>query len=438
VLLSSSVLVGTSGNVLPFQNVYSVTPVGVSSLDTIFNNTQTDNEGVKVNHSILNLVGGNISAEPTPKGFVKLQRSWKPSKKTAVTSSSKGSDSSTTKQSSSSVLPNIANQVKVTAHNALEKHLAVKMLNVDETISLTGFEQAKSFDTMVDALEKVMYQNPLILGVDSFMYDPSSGKLRIEYADDVQTTKEKQLETLSVAKKLKSKIIKPGMSQGQKEFSIYNYMDKNTKYDDNASISAEDNLFKAVDSEYNDSFTTYGILVKGTGVCMSYTGAFKLLADLSGLDTIVVTGALEGTPHTWMKVKIDSKWYNVDPTNNNTNTGMPYILYNSTDKQARELGYVQDKAFWTDINIPYYVSTDTSKDYYVQKRLEVTSLSEFRTKFTQSVKQGKKKLFFRDIKGLSTDSLNNVITSVLNSELKGKSWNANMYELGNYIGIEYN
>lgn len=435
-LLTGAVLLGSSADVFAYEKPVTVSygglgikniedaliPVHLSSLLTSKNVLSFDDVRSRVTVS-----GGS---------FVNLKRSWKVGAKTSVTSSSKVSSSTIQKQQSSSSSPNIANQVKITAHNGLERHLATKMMNVDGTISLSAFPQTKDFETLLDALEKVMYQNPLILGVDSFEYDSLTNKLHVYYSDDVQTTKTKQVETLTAAKKLKASIIKQGMTQGQKEFAIYNYLDKHTKYDNEASISAEDNLFTSVDAKYNDSFSTYGIIVKKTGVCMSYTGAFKLLADLAGLDTIVVTGKLSGTPHTWMKVKLDSAWYNVDPTNNATNIGMPYVLYNATDKQATKLGYVQDKSFWTDKNIPFYASKSGDKDYYVLNKLEVSSLYQYRAKLTDAIAKGKKKLIVRDLVGLNKNSIQNIVSSVLDSELKNKTWSADLTELGNYIGIE--
>ena len=52
-------------------------------------------------------------------------------------------------------------------------------------------------------------------------------------------------------------------------------------------------------------------------MCASYSAAFKLLADSAGLESIVVTGYLDGSvPHAWNKVKLDDEWYIVDATNN--------------------------------------------------------------------------------------------------------------------------
>ena len=55
----------------------------------------------------------------------------------------------------------------------------------------------------------------------------------------------------------------------------------------------EENDFAGVDAKFNDSFTPYGVLLNKTGVCSSYAGAFKLLAQQAGLECIVVTGNLD-------------------------------------------------------------------------------------------------------------------------------------------------
>ena len=86
------------------------------------------------------------------------------------------------------------------------------------------------------------------------------------------------------------------------------------------------------------------ILLNGLGVCASYSGAFKLLAEAAGLECIVVTGNLEGDlPHAWNKVKVDGEWQIGDSTNND-NELIFNALMNLPDRAAQKvLVYVLDQ-----------------------------------------------------------------------------------------------
>jgi len=120
-------------------------------------------------------------------------------------------------------------------------------------------------------------------------------------------------------------------------------------------------------------------MVKGKGVCVGYAGAFKLLADKAGLQSIVITGGLNNLNHAWNKVYINGDWVHVDVTNNYKNMGVPYYLYEGNDEFANKLGYLVGTDYWTDaeINQLKFNSVKENNDYYVQGNLEVDGLEHF-------------------------------------------------------------
>ena len=73
---------------------------------------------------------------------------------------------------------------------------------------------------------------------------------------------------------------------------------------------------------YDLTFSNYGpegVLLHGTGVCQSYSEAYKLLLAEAGIESHVLTGharKIDGTmeSHAWNLVKIDGKWKHVDVT----------------------------------------------------------------------------------------------------------------------------
>ncbi|WP_213654672.1 transglutaminase domain-containing protein [Paenibacillus vini] len=230
-------------------------------------------------------------------------------------------------------------------------------------------------DFLSDTLLKVKYQNPLILDIESYGFDYKTSTLYIDYSDDKDNIAEKQKEIMKEANSIISQIITNGMSDDEKRQAIYDYLNDHAKYDDAALANAEANNFKTVDKKYNDSFTAYGIIVNKVGVCASYAAVYKLLSDIAGLDSIVVTGYLGGVPHAWNKVEINGKWYNVDPTNNGTNTGIRYLLYNSDDETAEDLEFTFNNKYWTDQGLKKFASEDNSffKRIFLYSVEELTS-----------------------------------------------------------------
>lgn len=192
----------------------------------------------------------------------------------------------------------ISDEQKITANSALSEYLAVTMMGGETIIDLSDFPEAQSEEILVDAWQEATYQNPLILGVDGAKISTDGKTMLISYEDSQADMLKKQGKIKKEVSKVVKDIIKPDMTDLQKEYAINAYLTKIAEYDDAALENAEKNNFKKVDEKFNDSFTPYGVLINKVGVCASYASAFKLLADEAKLDAIVVTGYLDGeVPH---------------------------------------------------------------------------------------------------------------------------------------------
>lgn len=252
---------------------------------------------------------------------------------------------------------------KVTANSALSEYLAIHMLNGSEQIDISAFPEAADTALVVDAFLEAQYQNPLILGIKEVGMDTLDHILYIRYDDDTETSEAKRKELERKVAEITSEIITDGMSDLDKELAINAYLCDNAVYDNDALENAEENDFKYVDERYNDSFTAYGVLVNNVGVCASYSAAFKLLADAAGLESVVVTGYLEGNlPHAWNKVKLDGKWNIVDATNND-NDVVQNALFNLSDSAAYSM-LVEDERFVLDSNLYDYEAPSDDNEYY--------------------------------------------------------------------------
>lgn len=99
-----------------------------------------------------------------------------------------------------------------------------------------------------------------------------------------------------------NQVITSGMSQLDKASALHDWLTDNSYYD---------LTFKYYGPE--------GVLLHGTGVCQSYSEAYKLLLAEAGIESYVLTGharKIDGSleSHAWNLVKIDGKWKHVDVT----------------------------------------------------------------------------------------------------------------------------
>ena len=252
---------------------------------------------------------------------------------------------------------------RVFANSALGAYLALNMLAGNELIDLTGFPESADWEYLLDAFFEALYQNPLILHVEGAGAIPGTNIFIVQYGESPETIARQQDAIRLIVPEIIRRIIKSGMSDLEKSFAINTYLVDNAEYDFAALENAEKNNFQGVDAIFNDSFTAYGILVNKVGVCAGYAAAYKLLADEAGLDSIVVTGYLEGyLPHAWNRVNIEGNWHTIDVTNNNNSYIFNAIMH--LPDYAASSVLVEDSRFMMDDFLADYTSEDNSSEFY--------------------------------------------------------------------------
>lgn len=102
--------------------------------------------------------------------------------------------------------------------------------------------------------------------------------------------------------------ITDGMSDYEKERALYRALVDMAEYD-----QSHYDPFAQMDRA---SYTPYGPLINGKGVCLGFASAFQLLMDLCGIECITVVGAayFSSEDHAWNMVKLNDAWYCADPT----------------------------------------------------------------------------------------------------------------------------
>lgn len=119
-------------------------------------------------------------------------------------------------------------------------------------------------------------------------------------------------------------------------FGIVEYYDKwicdNNYYNEDGTLDpVPTNKMEA----YYYCHSSYGILLKGYGVCESYALAMTRLLDAIGIPNMYATGIGNGSGHAWNYIEMpDGKWYLQDSTWNDTTETKAFLLCGDDEKAS--------------------------------------------------------------------------------------------------------
>ncbi|MBP3966383.1 S-layer homology domain-containing protein [Paenibacillus lignilyticus] len=182
---------------------------------------------------------------------------------------------------------------------------------------------------------------------------------------------EQMQEIYTRARAVLAEIIRPGMTEYERELAIHDYILQHTAYD-------YENYKN--DTVPPESYSVYGVLMNGIAVCQGYAGTADLLLSMAGIESHIVIGTADGGSHAWNKVKIDGAYYNLDVTWDDPVPDVAgrlnYGYFNVTDEALRE-----DHA-WKD-TLPQ--ATANTFNYYVINGLTVNNQAEFEARISSAV-----------------------------------------------------
>lgn len=259
--------------------------------------------------------------------------------------------------------------LNVFADSAEEAWLAYGLLAGEGEISLKAFPNLQNPYILEDIFLKVCQQNPFILGVSSYYYDYDNVSLKVGYCYSRREMARRQKKIYQKASEVVGQIISEDMTDEQKERQIYLWLEKNCRYAGTEWERARERAFikKERDSETEDCFNAYGVLIKKEAVCQGYAGAFQILGDMAGLTVGTANGYLNGNiPHAWNLIKLGDNWYQTDCSSNGETVGIPFYLYNSDLYHARLAGYyfLEDFLLDGEMDALEEKNKDSSKEYY--------------------------------------------------------------------------
>lgn len=248
------------------------------------------------------------------------------------------------------------------------------MLNAKTSINLPSNEYTDTSTEVFDIVETCIKEHPEILYFDGCTYS-SRGTLTFKYRKSADIIKKHTELLLKKCDEIVQQIIKPGMTDFEKELAIHDYIIINCDYDVNA---LSDNRVIAP-----ESFNAYGVLCLGTAVCEGYAEAAKMLMDRAGIECTIVIGTSKGEGHAWNQVKIAGEYYNLDitwddPIMADGSKSIYYHYFNVTDKELSvdHAWNTQDYASCTATEYQYYVYyglTVSSQDELINKAVEISN-----------------------------------------------------------------
>ena len=127
-----------------------------------------------------------------------------------------------------------------------------------------------------------------------------TNNLNIKLAMSYETTEEQEKALKDKADAILAKLNLDGASDYEKVRAIYNYICSNVTYD-------YDHLN---DDSYRLKYTAYAAAVNGTAVCSGVADLFYYLATAAGLEARITINDV----HAWNVVKVDGRYYYLDPT----------------------------------------------------------------------------------------------------------------------------
>lgn len=152
-----------------------------------------------------------------------------------------------------------------------------------------------------------------------------------------------------------------GMSTFDKVDGIHSYLIENIKYDDNY----ENN---------ENAFDVYGALIEGIAVCQGYTQSFQMLADMAGVESLIVTGDAGGESHAWNLVNFgNGEWYHIDATWNDREGTRSHRYFNVSDS------IMNSTHNWKKSDYP--AANGVKYNYYRYKGIMAASLQNLESKF---------------------------------------------------------
>ena len=236
-------------------------------------------------------------------------------------------------------------------------YLARSLIAQEQEIDMT-YLQVSGGDvsaTVQDAVNEALTQNPYAF-VSGWRVSIAPARVRVlpQYVYSADEAERRRVETASaVAAIAATPAVQQAADPRAKVTALHDAVLASATYDFTAYEEINAGATTEGSPQVAQSQEAYGILVAGTAVCTGYAQAFQLLAQASGLESVVVTGTASSGfttgGHAWDQVLVDGQWLVVDATWDDADDavlGRDYLLVDPLDSRlatrTADTGWVLD------------------------------------------------------------------------------------------------
>lgn len=284
----------------------------------------------------------------------------------------------------------------------------VRMLtDFDTEVKVTGV----TTDEIERVLSAVDYDHPEIFWPGEFSYyfdedNQTVSKVMVEYPYD-ETEKDRRQAEIDAAYQAYSVGIKNGMSEYEKVKYAYEYVIKNTVYQE----------------DLKDDQNIYSVFGKKGSVCAGYSKAIQYLLKRTGIECSYVAGEAIGQgAHAWNIVRVDGEYYYLDATWGEFNVAdnaepEKSIFYDYFCVTTKELlkSHQPDQSL-----IAYPEFTATAANYFVKenKLYDLNKQSEqnrFAADLEEATNMGEKYFHYAITDSNTIDTAENLMDEILGS-----------------------
>lgn len=212
------------------------------------------------------------------------------------------------------------------------------------------------------------------------------------------------------AKQIVDGVIRPGMSDLEKEIALHDYIIHHCEYEINKSLHTED---------------ARGFFEHGRLQCSGYSDTLRLLGWMAGLEICSVDGDVVGETggHEWNLIRLDGLWYAVDFTwDDPEGGGWEYHGYLNFPHRLLESSRTFDRAALPEG--PFAMDFDRNF-YYAYRGLAVRTAAEAEALLRSRLQSGGATMLC-SLNGRL--DVNSILKTILPSRESGWSWNTREWE----------
>ncbi|PHV69240.1 hypothetical protein CS063_16890 [Sporanaerobium hydrogeniformans] len=224
---------------------------------------------------------------------------------------------------------------EVTSEEDLVEVFKYAMENMEESIELNIHKDWMNEETIYKAIQKVRSTFPITTRPQRYemnytkeaVYDKHLLKITFDYNIGEKAVKENYKQKLEgMLQYIMVQAIEPQMTDLEKEYSLLDYIVKNTAYSQD----------RQSDGDYPPlTHTIYGAIVDNRAVCDGYSKELNYLLNAVGVPSQMIIGESRKQGHQWNLVEIGGSYYHVDVTWADSGSLLEMRYINQNDKSMQ-------------------------------------------------------------------------------------------------------